>query len=150
MYTSIPRQQMAEMLSHLRSLFRRKRYTNAREEREHERREVVTRNLLSNLTRLKEHPTLNAVLEVADIFSLTLEGAHRLFGYALEEIRDYDLRFNGRLTHIIESYPFRRDLPVDLPLNLGGEETLSKTSTLGKMVTEWQTGVPIETLESRV
>ena len=100
MYTSIPRQQMAEMLSHLRSLFRRKRYTNAREEREHERREVVTRNLLSNLTRLKEHPTLNAVLEVADIFSLTLEGAHRLFGYALEEIRNYDLRFNGRLTHI--------------------------------------------------
>jgi len=40
------------------------------------------------------------VLELADIFSLTVDGAHRLFGYDLEEIREYDFRLNGGRTHI--------------------------------------------------
>jgi hypothetical protein len=44
------------------------------------------------------------------MFSLTIEGAHRLFGYDLGGIREYDLRLNGRRTHIVESYAFERDL----------------------------------------
>jgi hypothetical protein len=48
------------------------------------------------------------LLEIADMFSLTIEGAHRLFGYDLDGIREYDLRLNGRRTHIVESYVFGR------------------------------------------
>jgi len=81
---------------HLRELFRRSNPSNERERLTHERREIVTKNLLSNLFRTKEHPTLHAVLELADIFSLTIDGAHRLFGYELEEIREYDFRLNRR------------------------------------------------------
>ena len=53
---------------------------------------------------------------------MTLEGAHRLFGYDLTEIREYDLRINGGRTHILESYPFERDLLVDLPAQLAPRE----------------------------
>jgi hypothetical protein len=146
-YTPLPRAEIADMLAHLRELFRRRRPRNDREARAHERREVVTKNLLSNLFRLKQHPTLNAVLEVSDIFSLTLDGAHRLFGYNLEGIRKYDFRLNGGLTHIIESYPFERDLPIDLPLQLGSREVFTWNATLRDLVPEWQTDVPIRTLE---
>ena len=38
------------------------------------------------------------MLEVADAFTLTLDGAHRLFGYELDQIREYDLRLNGGRT----------------------------------------------------
>jgi hypothetical protein len=40
---------------------------------------------------MKAHPALNTILELAEIFSLTLDGAHRLFGYDLESIREYDV-----------------------------------------------------------
>ena len=69
----------------------------------------ISKNLLSNLFRTKDHPTLNAVLEVADAFSLTLDGAHRLFGYELERIREYDLLLNAGRTHI--SAPATREFP---------------------------------------
>jgi len=104
-YRHVPRGQIADTLSHLRELFREIKPKNDQEHRAHERREVVTKNLLSNLFRTKEHPTLNAVLEIGDIFSLTLDGAHRLFGYILEEIREFDRKLNGGRTHIIESSP---------------------------------------------
>ena len=103
MYRPVPRGQIADTLSHLRDLFREIKPTNEREARAHERREVVTKNLLSNLLRLKEHPTLHAVLELSDIYSLTLDGAHRIFGYNLERFQEYDFRLNGGRTHIIES-----------------------------------------------
>jgi hypothetical protein len=106
-YRPVPGSQIADILTHLRALFRQIKPSSEQEFRAHERREVVTKNLLSNLLRMKEHPTLNAVLEVADIFSLTLDGAHRIFGYSLEGIRDYDFKLNGGRTHIIESYPSR-------------------------------------------
>jgi hypothetical protein len=143
----VPRAEIADTLAHLRDLFRGRKPRNDQEARAHERREVVTKNLLSNLFRLKQHPTLNAVLEVADIFSMTLDGAHRLFGYKLEDIREYDLRLNGGFTHIIESYPFERDLAVDLPLQLGSNEVFTGNATLRDLVPEWQTDVPIGTLE---
>jgi hypothetical protein len=76
MYKPVPREETAEALVHLRGLFRRSTLSQEWERWMHERREVVTKNLLSNLFRTKEHPTLNTVMEVADIFSLTLDGAH--------------------------------------------------------------------------
>ena len=99
LYTSVPREQIADTLIHLRGLFRQIPPFNEKEFRAQERREILTKNLLSNLFRTKDHPTLHAVLEVADAFSLTLDGAHRLFGYELERIREYDLKLNAGRTH---------------------------------------------------
>lgn len=147
MYRHVPRGQIADTLGHLRELFREIKPSNEQEHRAHERREVVTKNLLSNLFRTKEHPTLNAVLEVGDIFSLTLDGAHRLFGYSLEEIREFDRKLNGGRTHIIESYPFERDLLIDLPSQLGGSDAFGENATLQELVSAWQTDIPIRALE---
>jgi hypothetical protein len=146
-YIPVPRSEIAETLIHLRDLFRQIRPSNERERRAHEKREVVTKNLLSNLFRTKDHPTLHTVLEVAEIFSLTLDGAHRLFGYDLDEFRAYDLRFNSGRTHIVESYPFERDLRIDLPANLGPREMFGWNATLGNLVSAWQTDIPIRVLD---
>ena len=147
MYRPVPRGQIADTVAHLRELFREINPANEQERRAHERREVTSKNLLSNVFRTKEHPTLHAVLEVADIFSLTLDGAHRLFGYNLESIRKYDLWLNGGHTHIIESYPFERDMLIDLPSELGSSDVFKSNATLRNLVSEWHTDVPIRTLE---
>ena len=109
MYKSVPREQIADSLIHLRGLFREKTPSNEKDLRAQEKREILTKNLRSNLFRTKDHPTLHAVFEVADAFSLTLDGAHRLFGYELERIREFDLKLNAGRTHIIEAHPFDRD-----------------------------------------
>jgi hypothetical protein len=146
-YNFVPREQIGDALIHLRGLFREIPPSSEKEHRAHERREILTKNLLSNLFRTKDHPTLHAVLEVADVFSLTLDGAHRLFGYELEQIREYDLQLNAGRTHIIETYPFERDRLVDLPFQFGGDEVFTRSSTLQDLVPEWQGNVPIRALE---
>ena len=147
MYTPVPRSQIADTLAHLRGLFRQVKPSNDQEHRARERREVVTKNLLSNLFRIKAHPTLNTVLEVADVFSLTLDGAHSIFGYDLESLREYDFRLNSGRTRIIESYPFERDLLVELPLELGQRDAFERNAMLRDLVSEWQTDVPIRAIE---
>jgi hypothetical protein len=99
LYNPVPREQIADALIHLRGLFREISPSSEKDYRAQERREILSKNLLSNLFRTKEHPTLNVVFEVADAFSLTLDGAHRLFGYELERIREYDLKLNAGRTH---------------------------------------------------
>jgi hypothetical protein len=146
-YRHISRSEISETLTHLRELFRQNKPSSAREMRAHEKRELLTRNLLSNLNRTKQHPTLHTVLEVADSFSLTLDGAHRLFGYDLEKIREHDIVLNGGRTHIIESYPFERDLLIDLPSQLGSKDIFRWNSPLSDLVPKWQTDVPIRVLE---
>jgi hypothetical protein len=147
-YRPVPRGQIADTLTHLRDLFRDVKPSNEQDSRLHERREIVTKNLLSNLFRLKDHPTLHSVLEIADIFSLTLAGAHRIFGYDLEEIQEYDRQLNGGRTHVIESYPFERDFLIDLPSRFGRSEVFGWNATLRDLVTEWQTEIPIRALET--
>jgi hypothetical protein len=100
-YQRIPKNEIAERLAHLRDVYRGTTLSNQRERLAHEKREVITTNLLSNLTRTREHPTLRTVLDVAEIFSLTLDGAHRLFGYELDDIRIHDLQLNGGRPHIV-------------------------------------------------
>jgi hypothetical protein len=146
-YSFVPRDQIVETLIHLRGLFRELPISNEKDYRAHEKREILTKNLLSNLYRTKDHPTLNVVLEVADAFSLTLDGAHRLFGYELERMLEYDLKLNAGRTHIIETYPFERDLPVDVPSQLGGDEIFATSSALRNLVPEWQGNVPIRALD---
>ena len=77
MYTPVPREEIADTLIHLRGLFREIPLTDEKDYLAREKREILAKNLLSNLFRTKDHPTLHVVLEVADAFSLTLDGAHR-------------------------------------------------------------------------
>jgi hypothetical protein len=130
-------------------LHRRVKPSNERELLAYERREAAARDLLSNLPRTNEHPTLKTLFEVAKICSLTLEGAHKLFGYHLGEIRGYDLRLNGSRTHIFESYPFERNLLIDLPARLAPSEVFRIDALLRDLVLEWRTDVPVRTLEEK-
>ena len=147
MYNPIPRGQIADTLAQLRDLFRRIKPSNETETLAKQKRETLAKNLLSNLTRTNEHPTLHTVLEIADTFSLTLGGAHELFGYDLGGIRECDLRWNRGRTHIIESYAFKRDQLVDLPSGFSSSEAFGADAALDELVPEWQTDIPIRALE---
>jgi hypothetical protein len=93
-YSHVPRNVVTDALIHIRDLYRRMRPTDDQALRAHSRREATIRDLLSNLPRTNDHPTLKTVLDVADSCYLTLDGAHRLFGYSLDRVREYDLRLN--------------------------------------------------------
>ena len=147
MYRHIPHGDIIDALIHIRDVFRRIRPSSEHALRAHERREATIRDLLSNLPRTNQHPTLKTVLEIAETCCLTLDGAHRLFGYNLGEIREYDLRLNGGRTHIFESYPFERDLLIDLPLRVAQREVFFSDAFLRNLVPEWQTEIPIKALE---
>jgi hypothetical protein len=147
-YQSVPRAEIIDAIVHLNDLHRQVRPANERELRAYERREAAAKTLLSNLPRTKEHPTLNTLLEIAEIFSLTIEGAHRLFGYDLANLRNYDLHLNGGRTHIVESYEFERDLLVDLPSELAPDDRFRVSGFLRDLILGWQTEVPIRALEA--
>jgi hypothetical protein len=99
-YRPVARNEIIDALIHIRDLYRWLKPSSEQERRARERREIGIKDLLSNLPRTKEHPTLNTVDEIADMAWLTNEGAHNLFGYDLAKIREYDLQLNGRRTHI--------------------------------------------------
>ena len=147
MYRPVPRNEISDAVAHLRELHRQLRPSNDRERYAFERRELITKNLLSNLRRTGDHPTLSMLLEVADIFSLTIEGAHRLFGYDLDGIRECDRRLNGGRTHIVDAVAFERDLLVDLPLQLASPEVFASDGTLRELVQSWQRDVPMRALK---
>jgi len=149
LYRPVLRTEIIGALAHMYDLHRRVNPSNERELRVYERREAAARDLLSNLPRTNEHPTLKTLLEVAETCSLTLEGAHKLFGYNLGGIQEYDLRLNGSRTHIFESYPFERDLFIDLPLRLAPNEAFRVDALLRELVLEWQTDIPIRALEEK-
>jgi len=146
-HSPVPSSEIIEALIHIRDLFRRIRPLSERELRAFERREAATKDLLSNLPRTNQHPTLRTLLEIAENYSLTLEGAHRLFGYSLQDIREFDLDLNRGRTHIFESYPFERDLLIDLPARLAPAESFAADGFLRDLVIEWQTGIPLRMLE---
>jgi hypothetical protein len=148
-YRPVPRSEIVDALAHMYALHRQVKPSNWREFLAYERREAATRDLLSNLPRTNEHPTLKTLLEVADLCRLTLEGAHKLFGYDLGEIREHDLRLNGSRTHIFESYSFKRNLLIDLPLRLAPSEAFRADALLRDLVVEWQTDVPIRAIEEK-
>jgi hypothetical protein len=146
-YRPVTRGEIADALVHIRDLYRQIKPADEYESRAYERREAGIKDILSNLPRIKEHPTLNMVEEVADISRLTIDGAHRLFGYNLAKIREYDLLLNGGRTHIVESYSFERDRLIDLPMEFASKEIFEFDGMLGDIVTNWQTGIPIRVLE---
>lgn len=150
MYRPVPRSEIIDALIHIRDLHRRIKPSNEYASRAHERREASIRDLLSNLPRTNEHPTLKTLLEIVETCGLTLEGAHRLFGYSLDRLRELDLQLNSGRTHIIESYPFERDFLIDLPQRLAPGGSFSGDALLRDLVPEWQTDLPIKTLEGEV
>jgi hypothetical protein len=147
LYRPVSRNEIVEKIEHLSALHRQSQPTNASEARAQDRREAATRTLLANIPRTKHHPTLKTLLEVANNFSLTVEGAHRLFGYNLASIRTFDLMLNGGRTHIIDSYGFERDVLIDLPVRLASEEMFSSNRMLQDLVIEWQRDVPFRVID---
>jgi hypothetical protein len=146
-YRPVPRSEIIDALIHIRDLHRRMKPSNEYAFRAQERREASIRDLLSNLPRTNEHPTLKSLLEIVETCGLTLEGAHRLFGYSLDRLRELDLQLNSGRTHIIESHPFERDFVIDLPQRLAPQGSFSGDALLRDLVPEWQTDLPIKTLE---
>lgn len=146
MYEYVPRQQIIELLRHFRDLLRQSEPTNERERLATERREIVAKYIISNLPRTGPHPTLSTVIEVVDTFLLTIGAAHQLFGYDLDAIRQYDLQWNSGRTHIVESYVFERDKLIDFPLELAPESAFQADAMLSHLVRDWQSTVPIRTL----
>ena len=100
MYKPVLRGDIARALLHMRELYRGESQHNDADVRAHERREAGTKTLLSNLARTTEHPTLRTLLDIGNMFSLTLDGVHRLFGYDLDELRGLDRQLNGGRTRI--------------------------------------------------
>lgn len=148
MYRPVASGEILDALVHIRNLHRHAGHGSVRDDLALERREIALKHLLSNLPRTSAHPTLRTVLEIADLFSLTLEGAHRLFGYDLTQMGAFDLRLNGGRTHIIESYGFDRDLTIDLPLEFAPSIASDVNRMLRDVVRGWQTGVPFRALQS--
>lgn len=146
-YQPVVRDDILDALVHIRDLRRQAEGSGGGADLAQERREIALKHLLSNLPRTGAHPTLRTVLEIAELFSLTLEGAHRLFGYDLARFGELDLRLSGGRTHIVESYGFNRDLTVDLPLELEPSADLGANHMLAELVRGWQRGVPLRALE---
>jgi hypothetical protein len=146
-YKFVDRSEIIENVIHIRQLHREIRVASGSDQLLFSRRERMSKDLLSNLRRTGDHPMLNMVLEFGKIHSLNADGAHRLFGYHLDAIREYDLLLNGGRTHIVESYVFERDLPVELPSELASSEAFGIDASLDALVRDWQRDVPIRALK---
>lgn len=148
MYTTVARSEILDALAHIRELHRPAGNRLSGSDPANERRELAFKHLSSNLPRTSAHPTLRTVLEVADLFSLTLEGAHRLFGYDLTRIGPLDLKLNGGRTHIVESKAYHRDQFIELPLEFASSEAFRTTRMLQDLVQKWQIDVPIRAVQT--
>ena len=146
MYEYVPRQEIIDVLRHVRDLLRKCEPVNDRERLAAERREIVAKYMISNLPRTGPHPTLSTIKELVDTFLLTIGAAHELFGYDLDAVRQCDLRWNSGRTHIVESYVFERDKLIDFPLELAPESTFYADALLSRLVRDWQSIVPARAL----
>jgi len=92
-YRPVPRNEIFDAVAHLRDLIGNSGRRTTAERYAFERRELVTKNLLSNLHRTGDHH-VSMLLEIA-----MFEGAHRLFDMIG---RDSRIRppMNGGRTHI--------------------------------------------------
>jgi hypothetical protein len=151
MYQPVSRHSVLDALNHLRNLYRNVRLPGGPVEEEAQAaRETFIRRLIANIKHSGSQPTPRVLFDLTRHFQLTTDGAYRLFGYNLSRIQDYDFRLNGHRTHIIESYPFYRDLPVDLPFELADDEVFERSASVQELVREWQRGVPIGSIEGKM
>ena len=150
MYKPTGSKEIIERLQHIRALLRQLRPTSDLQRIRTEVREQRLKDLITNLRRTNGRAMVQMLDEVEAECLLTKDGGYRLFGYDLDSIREYDLALNGGRTHIIESYIFERDLPVELPLELAPEEAFRRTALLSDLVRGWQGGIPIRALDRRL
>jgi hypothetical protein len=148
-YTPVSRQHTAEIVSHLHDLYREAATSGEREIAAQAARQAFSRGLLTNLRHSDTMPTPHLMLKLSRHFMVTTGGAYETFGYNLDGMREYDFLLNGHRTRIIESYPFQRDLPVDLPYLLGKDHIFGRSSFLSEMVPDWQSGLPIRAINGR-
>ena len=144
MYDPVLPQQATEILSRFLALIRRApRETAARLNRDSA---GLSPDLLSNLRQFGSTPTPRQLQALKQRLSLTIGGAFRLFGYRLDKMRGVEALLNAGRTRFVESYPFHRDRPVDLPGALGHEGAFQHTAFLSDLVVCWQQGVPIRAI----
>jgi hypothetical protein len=147
LYTPVSHATLRDALMHLRELYGEVQPETEIERRAQEAREVFIRNLISNLPHRRGHPLLRVIKQLTEHFALTLDGAHKLFGYNLDQMREYDLRLNGGRTRIIESYAFGRDRRIHLPLRFASDDVFARNALLGDLVVDWQENLPIRVLD---
>ena len=114
------------MLSHLLTLSRSRRSGVAG--REPEVSGALSSDLISNIRQFGYTPSPRQLHTISQNLNLTIGGTFKLFGYSLDRMRELDFLLNGAKTRLIESYPFYRDRPVDLPGILGDASFLRQNS----------------------
>ena len=150
MYSPVSSADIIARIEHIRELHRQVDRLRDRKRLAHDRREQKIRDFISNLRRAGTRPMANMVRSLEDICSLTTDGAHRLFGYELDCVRDFDFHLNGSRTHIVESYVFDRDLKVELPLEFAPEDAFRRSAMLSSLVLRWQGDFPVSVLSRPV
>jgi hypothetical protein len=144
MYDPIFSKQATDVLSRLFALIRKApRDVATRLNRESA---GLSPDLLSNIRRFGSTPTPHQLQALKLRLSLTIGGAFKLFGYKLDGMRSIEAFLNGGRTRFVESYPFHRDRPVDLPGTLGHDRTFHGTAFLSDLVVRWQKQIPIRAI----
>ncbi len=137
-------QHAADVLSRLFTLFRESRY----EDRHRPGPDTVnlSPNLLMNLRQFGSVPSVRQLHALSLHLSWSIGGVYRLFGYRLDSMRSVEELLNGARTRFIESYPFHRDRPVDLPAAFGEHGAFQRTAFLSELVMSWRKGTPIRAI----
>ncbi|QHN02740.1 hypothetical protein FTO74_04675 [Granulicella sp. WH15] len=149
MYRPVSRHTVLDVLARLRSLFREMSPATEVERVAQAEREAFYHHLAANMHGPSFHPMPHVIAEASRHFWLTLDGAHQLFGYNLPLMLDYDLQLNQKRTRIIESYPFQRDMLIDLPSRFGEDEVFERNALMAEVIPDWQTDLPIRTIDGK-
>lgn len=143
-YEPVSAEKKTEMLSHLQMLSRFRRPDDMAVGPEE--RGSFNPDLISNIRQFGYTPSPRQLHLLSQNLSLTIGGAFKLFGYSLEGMRHLDFLLNGARTRLIETYPFYRDRPVDVPELLAEESAFQENSFLSDLVRSWRRQIPIRTI----
>lgn len=146
MYYPVATSEIIQRVEHIRDLLRQRKPNTSSDQEAHERREQRLKDLISNLRRTDSRAMVQTLYDLETQCRLTRDGAYRLFGYSLDSLREWDLLLNGGRTHIVESYIYERDFPIELPLELAPEESFRRDNFLSQLVLRWQGALPIRVL----
>jgi hypothetical protein len=144
LYQPTPPKHIAEVLSHLFALSRE--IETDRAYRLSQKEAALSPNILMNVRQSGSVPSPRQLQALKIRLSMTIGGVFKLFGFSLDRMRAVESLLNGARTRFVESYPFYRDRPIDLPSKLGDQASFQRTSFLSEFVREWQRGIPIRAL----
>ncbi|MGA3011316.1 MAG: hypothetical protein ABSD72_13750 [Terracidiphilus sp.] len=144
MYDPVLPQQATEILLRFFAMYRKAPREMAR--RLNREGSGLSPDLLTNLRQFGSTPTPRQLQALKLRLSLTIGGAFRLFGYRLDRMRSVEAFLNGARTRFVESYPFNRDRPIDLPGALGHGGVFQDTAFLSDLIVRWQNQIPIRAI----